>query len=192
MASSCKDAWERFRKGQIDFKEINAAFADCKCEDCSASPHSPGLISDSEILIRRHYIPIHFSKIQRQYTRAAYVDLYKRGMSVNRKPYATRDFIHQQAMLAIEQSKESGRTPKTGYVLAVSSCGHLRKLRFEDGSRIFCIYDTATIGDQSHVDIVAGKFGDDLPKSVKLEIIDNAINNFKIREPDEVFSDLPK
>lgn len=189
MANSCKEIWARFGCGPEGFRRISEAFSDCECEGCSASPHSPGPVSGNETLVRKHFIPVHFCEEDGKCTHDAYADVYRRGLSVNRKRHTTGEEIIRRAEQAVSESMRQGKSTKVDYVLATSKWRNLSNYRFSDGSRFFCVYDTATEHDHSHADVVRARFHDKLSRGAKMAILDALAESFEIEEIEDIFPD---
>lgn len=185
MAHKCEELWASLRGDERLLERISAATSDCTCEGHSASPHSPGPVSGSEILVRRLFLPIHFSAIRHEPTRDAYTDVYRRGLSVNRECHISEEELQQQAHQAIAQSPS-----KTGFAFAIAKCEHIRNMRYFDGSRIFCVYDTATRDDPSHADIVYSRIHEKLPKDDRRRIAAILAEVFRVVGPGDSFASI--
>lgn len=153
------ELWERSGNVLEAFERVSQAFPNCECENCSFSKHSCGPVAGNEIVARTLYSPPHFNEFTGQIRPNAYVDVYKRGLSVNRLGHTTLRALHRQAGKTMERSRQSGSsTPKTGYVLALARCEDLMNLRFPDGSRMCCFFDTAGRSNRAHADVVYARF----------------------------------
>ena len=148
MTCGCRELEATHGNGKCKCSHYREQFPDCKCEEESVSEYSPGRVCDNEVLIRAifrsDYVdqrgclkPTYFQNVVRDFT--------VRGLSVNRKGHVTEPDL--KARLRHHPSNIHGYL---GFIAA--TCGDLRRLRF-NGSRAFCVYDSATEEDRSHADV---------------------------------------
>lgn len=120
-----------------------------------ASVFSPSIVEDDEIIVRSWYVPIHIELDTGILKPSAYSDAYDKGLSVNRKRYASLEEIKKAAIdQAIEMSKI--RSPRDYYGYSTAQVATIR----DDilyGIRIFTVYDTSIDSEKgiSHADVCA-------------------------------------
>lgn len=120
-------------------------FPDCACERESVSNHSPGLVEDSEILVRtlfRRSLIGQDGRLKPSYFR---MDPPSRGFSVDRIQKTDEESL-------IKNKKTDDRYDGDLFFIG-SHCGDVRALTAEDRERLFCVYDSATEENHAHADI---------------------------------------
>jgi hypothetical protein len=81
-------------------------------------------------------------------------DALRRGLSVNRKSHASEADLRAKIETKIARDKNEGKRQDDFYKAVTAICEDIRDLLSEeDGSRLFCVYDTATAEDPSHADV---------------------------------------
>ena len=120
-------------------------FPDCACEQGSVSDHSPGPVEDGEVLIRTIFQDDVVDPDGRPKPSFFRRDPTSRGFSVDRMR-----IVDPQSLVA---NKKADRR-YTGYLGFIATRGgQVRALRSDDGTRLFCLYDSATADNEAHADI---------------------------------------
>ena len=149
MTCGCKKLETQHGQGKCKCAHYRTSFPDCQCEGTSVSQHSPGPVSNEEVLVRAifrpghvdargHVTPMYFQDIIKEYA--------LRGMSLNRK-----DRVTEAKLRGLLRDHSSNTHNFMRFIAA--KCGDLRRLRSDGGVRAFCVYDTATAEDCSHADV---------------------------------------
>lgn len=144
MSCSCIELEARYGQGDCKCARYRKEFPDCSCEYESVSEHSPGPVSDSEVLVRTLFS-------QRQ------IDQGGRLKPVYFRPDpATRGFsVDRMRLVEPELLKSSKRADLRydGYLKFIATyCRDVRNL-LQGGRRLFCVYDSATAENKAHADI---------------------------------------
>ena len=122
------------------------------------SLHSPGVIENSEELVRALYQPIHIE--DGVILPAAFSDLNKNGLSTNRLAYMSiEEAISLAQRRVASHNKSKGFAPGgNGYRDALAYCifqvSDLRKILSACGLRAYGVFDTAMEDDLSHADVI--------------------------------------
>ena len=145
MPCSCVELEIQHGQGQCKCVHYRDHFPDCACEQGSVSEHSPKPVGDDEVLVRTlfqdHMVddegrlkPIYFRQ-----------DPESRGFSVDRMRV-----VDPQSFVA----KKKADHRFNGYLGFMVARGRdIRALLSGDGTRLFCLYDTATSENEAHADI---------------------------------------
>ena len=145
MSCGCMELEAKHGQGDCKCVHYRESFPGCDCEKRSVSQHSPGVVENDEMLVRTIFKermldpegrlkPVYFRR-----------DLERRGFSVDR-------ISHIEA----KELKSSKRTDPRyeGHLKFISAVSeNLRNLMDENGTRLYCIYDTATAENRAHADI---------------------------------------
>ena len=120
-------------------------FPDCACEEGSVSEHSPGPVESDEVLVRTLFQDDVVDAEGRPKPSYFRRDPTSRGFSVDRMRV-----VDPQTLMANKRADHR----YSGYLgfLAARS-GDVRALRSDDGTRLFCLYDSATSDNKAHSDI---------------------------------------
>jgi len=136
----------------------------CPQENTSQSEHSPGIVGDSEILLRLIFSPHHWDEIKNELKPAAFMrsELSGRGFSVERKKYSSSEYL-------TKKSQTIGRSNSKKIFVGIIRCLCLsvRNIVDDTNQQAFCILDTATIEDRGHADI---RFSSDYKRSSQLKL----------------------
>ena len=119
-------------------------FPDCACEQGSVSEHSPGPVDD-EVLVRTLFQNALVDDDGRPKPSYFRRDPASRGFSVDRMRV-----VDPQSLMANKQADHRF----TGYLGFIAASGRdIKALVSGDGTRLFCLYDTATAENEAHADI---------------------------------------
>ena len=135
----------KYSQTECKCTQYRERFPNCVCERESVSVHSPGLVTDNEILVRSiftdqpldqkgHLKPVYFRQ-----------EPSTRGFSVDR--------INQTEVETLKSGKLKDNRYKGFLMFSAARGGDIRNLINNEGIRLFCIYDTATAENQAHADI---------------------------------------
>lgn len=148
MSCGCKELEARHGNGKCKCVHYRNQFPNCKCEEESVSEHSPGPVSDGEVLIRTIFNPDHVDctgSPAPTYFQDIIKDFTVRGLSVNRRGHVTEPDLRARL-----KDHSGNKHEYMGFIAA--KCGDIRRLAFGN-ERAFCVYDSATEEDRSHADI---------------------------------------
>ena len=145
MPCGCKELEAKYSQTECKCARYQEKFPDCVCERESVSIHSPGPVADNEILVRSIFTerelnqegrvkPIHFRP-----------EPSTRGFSVDR--------VNRNQVGLLKSSKRKDARHKGYLKFAAARSGDIRNLMNDDGKRLFCVYDTATVENHAHADI---------------------------------------
>lgn len=131
---------------------------DASCQEKSLSQYSPCTVNDNEIVLRSIFSPQHIDADTGDITPNAWSDMYDKGMSVNRRSYASEQDIISHADLFLERKRADDKKTRKDiirsfYGILPIHVGQLRKLQYEAGS--FCVFDTALEDNIAHADVCA-------------------------------------
>ena len=124
-------------------------------EGVSAAPDfSPGVVQDSEYLLRALFSPEHVRDGKVLSRAISLQDLQKRGFSVHRIEYVSRDYVLSliSKVLARPRSEE----PWTDAGVAILHTEQVRSLQMKD-ERAFRVIDIATYENPGHAAIYAAQ-----------------------------------
>lgn len=116
--------------------------------------------------------------------------MFKHGLSVNRKEQTTPEELRLQACRAIAVSRKSPeKVTKTGCEYEIARCENLMNLRFPDGFRMCCVYDTASKADRSHADVVYSGFrlGGKITSGRKKQLVKALATLFQLSPMRDIF-----
>ena len=154
MSCPCKELERRYGSGDCKCLHYREQFPVCECENCSVSKFSPEPVRNDELLIRTVFSPVQINQETGWVDPAHFrYDAMKRGLSVNRKPHISEADLQAKIEGKIARDRAEGKERDDFYRMVTGRCGDIRNLVAEDGSRLFCVYDTATIDDLSHADV---------------------------------------
>ena len=145
MPCSCIELEIQHGQGQCKCVHYRNQFPDCACEQGSVSEHSPGPVDNGEVLVRtlfRDDVVDADGRPKPSYFRR---DPAARGFSVDRMC-----IVDPQALMTNKKAD-----PRyNGYLGFVATSGRdVRALVTSDGTRLYCLYDTATAENNAHADI---------------------------------------
>ena len=144
MSCSCIELEANHGQGGCKCVRYREVFPDCACEQESVSPHSPGPVTDTEVLVRTLFrdhqvdqdgcpVPSYFRP-----------DPTTRGFSVDRMQFMDPN--------TLKESKQADAR-YNGYLMFIAACAEdIRRLK-EAEKRLFCIYDSAIESNHVHADI---------------------------------------
>lgn len=173
MTCSCKELERNHGQGPCKCVHYRETFPDCECERATVSDFSPGPVRNDEILIRTLYSSIHINNQTHEVDPAAFSDVLKRGLSVDRKSYISQRKLEIKAQKKIEQDLEAGKTRRAFLGVTVANCSDIRSLLERDTNRSFCVYDTATEDNCAHADICQAFVH--LPGTEKRKVLDRKL-----------------
>lgn len=136
----------------------------CACEAQCLSPHSPGPVLGSEALARLIYSPLHVDAATGEVTEAAFSDAKDKGLSVQRVAHATSSATRVIGETKLADDLAKGRTDRAFLGVVVAGAQEIRALTYDDGTRAFCVYDSALPELQAHADVCQTSAG---PSSMK-------------------------
>lgn len=145
MPCGCRELEAKYSQTECKCARYREKFPDCMCERESVSIHSPGPVADDEILVRSIFAeeqldqegrvkPVHFRQ-----------EPSTRGLSVDR--------VNRTQVESLKSSKRKDARYEGYLKFAAARSGDIRNLVNDDGTRLFCIYDTATAENHVHADI---------------------------------------
>jgi hypothetical protein len=146
---NCSDIYS-IKSNRCKFIQENDA--ECTCENTSVSSYSPGVVQDSEILIRQIYSPIHIDEETGKIKPLAFDDAKDKGMSVNRKNYSSKEQLLQKIENKLKLDQQRGKNRDFPGVI-YTNCYKVRRISSNNGIKAFCVYDTGSKNDYSHADI---------------------------------------
>lgn len=173
MTCSCRELERNHGQGSCKCVHYREAFPECECERVTVSDFSPGPVQDDEILIRTLYSPIHVNNQTQEIKPAAFDDVLKRGLSVDRKSHISQRELEIKTRGKIEQDLEAGKRRDDFWGVTVADCSNVRSILAEERYRSFCIYDTATEDNRAHADICQAFVH--LPGTEKRKVLDRSL-----------------
>ena len=124
-------------------------------ESVSAAPeYSPGVVEDSEILLREMFNPQHVKDGEVVVTAVSLTELRSTGFSVHRKEYVSLE--HVKKAIEVRLDKPRKERPWKDEGLAEILTEDVRSLR-RDEERQFVVIDTAIPENLGHASIYAAK-----------------------------------
>jgi hypothetical protein len=154
-------------------------------ESESASPDSPGIVEDAEILARQVLDPAFYDQATGEPKPTLFEHASSVGASVNRLLHTTSDQVHEHGKARALERSDPGK-PKTyvGYVTV--NAGEVRRV-VTGGNAIgrrrgFGIYDTALPNDTSHADVCQLVSDRAQGRSVRLQLFELAKSS-KLERP---------
>lgn len=145
MPCSCVELEIQHGQGQCKCVHYRERFPDCACEQESVSKNSAGPVTDDEVLVRTVFQGHWVDSDGRPKPSFFRHDPTSRGFSVDRMR-----IVDPHALVANKKADHR----YSGYLGFVATCGgDVRALRSDDGTRLFCLYDSATADNEAHSDI---------------------------------------
>ena len=144
MPCTCRELETEYSDSDCKCTQYHEHFPDCTCEKESVSEYSPKLVADSEILVRTLFsdqLVNREGNLKPLYFRQ---EPESRGFSVDRV-----DFVDPESLAL---SKREDRRFK-GYLMFIAVSARVVRRLSEEGTRLFCVYDTATVENVAHADI---------------------------------------
>jgi hypothetical protein len=139
-------------------KDVEKAFPNGVCEPHSVSRHSPGRVTDSELVYRQIFSPIHIDPDTQEVVPQAFEDASSKGMSTNRASYIT----FRNACLAGERKaaadRDRGKVDRKFIGIIRAQVKDVRAIE-QENRRAFFVYDTASASVTSHADICQAAIG---------------------------------
>lgn len=137
-------------------------------ETQGATPYSPGVVTNDEILIRQLFNPTHYDEATRQPRPSAFDDVSNKGLSVNRLAYTTLQAILDKGH---EKAKRDSANLLRGPRELIGHCefltAHLRAIKDEQNRQAMAVYDTAKSDDVSHADVCLVRKGKLVSRSIR-------------------------
>ena len=144
MTCSCKELEAQYGEDQCKCVKYREQFPDCKCESVSVSDHSPGPVTNHEVLVRTVFSKWNVGGDGHATPAGFRDDPPTRGLSVDRLKY-----LNDNSM--VSAMREDPRY--TGYLRFTGArCSSVRSLLHE-ASRLFCVYDSGTEDKLHHADV---------------------------------------
>jgi hypothetical protein len=153
MPCTCPELEKLHAESGCKCEHYRNHFPDCQCEAETVSEHSPGIVSENEVLIRTIYSPVHINTETGEVNPTAFDDAIRLGLSVNRKDHTTRENLSANIAKKIAADIAAGKRKDGFWALVTLRFGDMRELRSDVGARLYCVYDTAKEDDPSHADI---------------------------------------
>ncbi len=142
---NCRELEAYFGSDDCKCSHYRKYFPDCACELTSVSEYSPGVVQDEEMVVRTIFNPAHIDPdghLSPSYFRAT---MGRKGLSIDRLLYINEEQL-------IKQKRDT--TGFSGDLYFVkTSVRELRQVRDSDGTRLFAIYDTATVDNHAHAEV---------------------------------------
>ena len=145
MPCGCMELEAKYSQTECKCARYRESFPDCVCERESVSIHSPGRVEDNEVLVRSIFTERLLDREGRVKPTHFRPEPSTRGFSVDR--------VNRTRVGFLKSSKRKDARFKGYLKFAAARSGDIRDLMNEDGTRLFCIYDTATAGNHAHADI---------------------------------------
>ena len=178
MSCSCIELEALYGQDDCKCARYREKFPDCACERESVSEHSPGLVADSEVLVRTLFREEDIDPEGRMKPEYFRRDPEGRGFSVDR--------VHLMGPETLKADK-CADSRYNGYLQFIAICAKdLRKL-LEREKRLFCIYDSGTAENKFHADIcqnVHVEPGTPNRKSLMMNIAWQLRATFGLTQPD--------
>jgi hypothetical protein len=125
----------------------------CRCEKASVSPHSPGRIEESEILVRILVAPQHIRPKTGRPRAAALSDAETHGLSLIRERTATDEEIRATAEMLVARARQANGDKAGVFGVLRMTCSTVRGFRYaQEIEQCYCIYDTALPEQRSHAE----------------------------------------
>ena len=122
-------------------------------ENASAAPGiSPGVVEDSELLLREMFNPHHVKDGKILETAISLDDLLTRGFSVHRIMYVTREFVKKSMKERFSRPRRGPAWKDEGVARLQTSA--VRRLRI-DKQQALVVIDTADANNRGHASIYA-------------------------------------
>lgn len=122
---------------------------DCICEKFTTSPHSPGLIKDSEKLTRFVFSPVHLDRKGRKIKPSVFSHVSTVGCSVQRE-----SIVSDEELVNFVKSYLGKNSTHLWHGILTADCNALRDIILEDQQkRIVCVYDMAEEQNRAHAEI---------------------------------------
>lgn len=144
MSCTCLELETRHGQGDCKCTRYRERFPDCECEHQTVSKHSPGPVGDSEVLVRTLFRdhPIDpDGRLKPAYFRP---DPEARGFSVDRVL-----FTGTESLILSKRADARYRC----YLRFIATCTKDVRGLLQDGTRLFCVYDSGTVVNKYHADI---------------------------------------
>ncbi len=136
-------------------------------------------VDDKETLARMIFSPIHIDEND-NITPAAYQDLSRRGLSVNRIDYISKEETIKLGEKRAKQKTDAGKNREL-YALTLASTSEIRKsIDNENNKRMFAVYDTATQDDKFHADVCLINKG--IPKNFYRRVVQKLFKKEYLKE----------
>jgi hypothetical protein len=144
----------------------------CTCEAQCVSPHSPGPVLGSEVLARLIYSPLHIDPATGEVNEAAFSDAKDKGLSVQREAHAAPAAIRAIGEMKLTADLTKGKTDRAFLGVVVAGAQVIRTITYQDGTRAFCVYDSALPGLQAHADVCQTSGGPSAMKRARKQLRD--------------------
>ena len=144
MSCSCMELEAQYGQDNCKCARYREKFPDCACERESVSEHSPGLVTDSEVLVRTLFRQEDIDQDGR--LKPAYFrrDPEARGFSVDRVLPMGPELL---------KSSKCADARYNGYLQFIAARAKDLRDLLEQEKRLFCVYDSGTAENNFHVDI---------------------------------------
>lgn len=153
MPRTCRELEQQHGDSDCKCHHYREEFPDCRCEGCTVSEHSPGQVQDDELLIRTLFSPLQVDIEKGTVAPMAFKDVLTRGLSVDRKRHTGEQELQARIEARIASDIKAGRNKDGFFRVATASCGDIRSALGEEGTRLFCVYDTALKENTAHADV---------------------------------------
>lgn len=184
----CAQFFEEYKGNREICKELQARPLDelISWERESASEHSPGIVSDQEMLCRQVLSPLHYDAVLKKLKPSAFDDASNKGLSVNRLAHTSMVELAKAAKERVAASHKRsaeagviGKMPNNLWGFASFKCSDAKLIVSDDGDdrgkiRGFAVYDTANKDDKSHADVCQISGGKLYGRSVRSKLADLA------------------
>jgi len=150
---SILDAWAATKGDNEKASKLAENHPNCVCE--KASPRCFGPVEDDEALF--HFIVLPFAEMKDGFpSRAVFRNIFKRGMSVHRQNFATKDEVRRSASGILEAARKSLNSGSKAIVGTLSFCA--KDVRYDKkvygDQRVCCVLETPSEEKPSHADVV--------------------------------------
>lgn len=145
----CMEFFETHHDNKQKVKELvdDGRGEEWLAEGLRASSHSPGIVSEQEIVVRQVHSPLHWDPVAKVVKLGFYDDLTNKGLSVNRLIHADVEVLSNDSA---DRAQSSNREA-IGFVKFPASTAGEVTAAVSDGA--VGVFDTALEKDKSHADV---------------------------------------
>lgn len=152
FCNGCRRSFARLDRASNNDRAsiLDAARPNCACQYVNTSRHSPGAVTDGEILVRLVVSPVHVDKKKRIPKAGALTQAETGGLSVFRDAIATNEEILTAAQQLVANARK--RDPSAGiFGVLMMPCHLVRESKAEgETDPAYCVYDTALATSAGH------------------------------------------
>lgn len=148
--TACRASFDDSQNDSQRAAAIDATHPHCECQSVPVSDLSPGVVDDSELLVRILVSPIHIKGMKVK--GSAFSRAETTGLSVVRDHYATDAVVLQVAQALVDSARQANgdKAGVVGVLLVKASA--IRGVRADDEAPCYCVYDTAIVENVAHAE----------------------------------------